>query len=98
MSDNYILDYYLCFVKPFLEIFVKGKGGKLMIYDNVRALCKSRHTSIFALEKALGFGNGTIGGWRISSPTVEKLTAVAQFFGVSLDELIKENEGDDRNS
>lgn len=60
-----------------------------MILENIKRLCKERNTSIFALEKALGIGNGVIGKWSKSSPTVEKLAAVADYFGVTVDELLQ---------
>ena len=31
--------------------------------ENIRALCKKRGTSLAALERSLGFGNGVIAGW-----------------------------------
>lgn len=39
------------------------------------------------IEKKLGFGNGTMGRWNNSSPTLDKATAVADFLNVSLDYL-----------
>lgn len=60
-----------------------------MILENIKRLCKERNTSIFALEKALGIGNGVIGKWSKSSPTVAKLAAVADYFGVTVDELLQ---------
>ena len=38
----------------------------------------------------MGFGNSTIRGWAKSSPTVEKLKAVADYFGVTIDELLSD--------
>ena len=62
-----------------------------MIYTNVSTLCQSRGISIARLEKELGFGNSTIRGWVSSSPTVEKLKAVADYFGVTVDDLLSDN-------
>lgn len=62
-----------------------------MIYTNVSTLCQSRGISIARLEKELGFGNSTIRGWVNSSPTVEKLKAVADYFGVTVDDLLSDN-------
>lgn len=47
-------------------------------------LCKKKGMTITALEKELGFGRGTIGKWKNSSPTVDKLGAVASYFHVTL--------------
>ena len=59
-----------------------------MIYKNVVALCKKHGISISKLEKEVGIGNGTIGRWEKSSPTVESIKKVADYFGVSVDSLI----------
>lgn len=67
-----------------------------MIYTNVSNLCQSRGISIAKLEREMGFGNSTIRGWANSSPTVEKLKAVADYFGVTVDDLLSEN-GDVKN-
>ena len=60
-----------------------------MIYDRIKALCEKKGISICALEKAAGLGNGTIGGWKISSPTVDKLQAVASVLDVKVSELLE---------
>lgn len=59
-----------------------------MIYTNISNLCRSKNISITKLEREMGFGNSTIRGWAKSSPTVEKLKAVADYFGVTIDELL----------
>lgn len=59
-----------------------------MIYTNIIKLCQSRKISIARLEKETGLGNATIRGWNTSSPTVEKLKAVADYFGVTIDDLL----------
>ena len=62
-----------------------------MIYDNVLKLCKEQNISIAKLEKETGMGNATIRGWATSSPTVEKIKRVADYFGVPVTELIDED-------
>lgn len=59
-----------------------------MIYTKIVKLCKENGISVAKLEKELGFGNATVRGWSKSSPTVEKLKAVADYFGTSIDELL----------
>lgn len=63
-----------------------------MIYTNVSNLCQSRGISIAKLEREMGFGNSTIRGWANSSPTVEKLKAVADYFGVTVDALLADDD------
>lgn len=59
-----------------------------MLLENIKKLCASRRISLSALEKTLGFGNSTIAKWADCSPTVEKLSLVADFFGCTVDELL----------
>lgn len=61
-----------------------------MLYKNIEAKCREKGISVSALEKSVGLGNATIKGWNVSSPKVENLQKVADYFGVSLDELLKE--------
>ena len=63
-----------------------------MIYTNVSNLCKSHGISIAKLEKELNFGNATVRGWISSSPTIEKLKAVADYFGVTVDSLLSDDD------
>ncbi|MEK4513638.1 helix-turn-helix transcriptional regulator [Paenibacillus sp. FSL K6-2524] len=58
------------------------------IVDNIKVLCIKNSTTIPKLEKTLGFGNGTIYNWSKSSPSLEKLQKVANFFKVEIDELV----------
>ena len=61
-----------------------------MILDRIRALCAEQGVTIKQLEQGTGISNGTIGRWDESNPRVDKLKAVADFFGVTVDELIRE--------
>lgn len=61
-----------------------------MIFDNIVLLCKERNTNIMNVEKACGLGNGTISGWKDSNPRVDRLKLVADFFGVSIDDLMSD--------
>lgn len=63
-----------------------------MILENIYALCKKNGISVFALEKAVGIGNGTIARWGKSSPRVDRLQSVAKYFGVTVDDLLCESE------
>ena len=65
-----------------------------MLFDNVKRLCSERGVSVWALEPATEIGNGTIGKWRTSSPRLETIKKVADYFGVTVDELLSDqNEG-----
>ena len=58
------------------------------MYERVKELCRSRGITITDLEKNLGFGTRTIYNRSNHAPSVDKVIAVAEYFGVSLDFLI----------
>jgi transcriptional regulator with XRE-family HTH domain len=72
----------------------KREGGTNMIYSNVKKICDERKISIASLERAIGLGNGTISGWRNSSPRVDILKKVTDYFEVSL-EYFLDDEGEE---
>ena len=59
-----------------------------MLVSNIRRLCKEKGTTIPKVEEAIGLGRGTIYGWAKHQPNVFTLRLVAEYFGVSLDELV----------
>lgn len=61
-----------------------------MILSKIKALCEERKMSIAGLEKAVGLSNGTIGRWGKASPRLSSLIAVADYFGVTVGELLEE--------
>lgn len=65
-----------------------------MNVERIRDLCREHGTTIKQLERDLGIGNGVIARWETSSPTLAKAKAVADYFGVTLDELLKEDGGE----
>lgn len=60
-----------------------------MVLDNITRLCKENNVSIARLERDTEIGNGTIGRWGTSSPTLENAKKVADYFNVSVDDLMK---------
>lgn len=60
--------------------------------ERIKVLCKERGITVRELEKSLGFGNGTIGHWKKSKPKYDKILLVANYFGVSVKELLGEKE------
>lgn len=66
-----------------------------MIYSKINKLYKSRGISISRLEKETGLGNATVRRWKTSSPTVDKLKLVSDYFGISIDELLKPEQNRD---
>lgn len=60
-----------------------------MLYEKISQLCKESGISVARLERELGLGNATIRGWIVSSPRLENVKLVADYFGLSVDELMK---------
>ena len=60
-----------------------------MLYSKIETMCKESGISISGLEKAVGLGNATIKGWKESSPRLDNLIKVAEYFGCTVDELMR---------
>jgi len=56
--------------------------------ERIKILATEHGISIPNLEKACGLGHGTISRWDVISPSCDKLCAVADYFGVSVDHLL----------
>lgn len=57
--------------------------------DKIKALCKARGMTVHDLEAAVGLGKNTVYRWNDCSPSVDKAKAVADYFGVTVDELLQ---------
>lgn len=66
-------------------------GGEKVILENIKRLCKERGITVSALEKESGLKNATITKWDTSVPKVDNLKKVADYFGVTVDELLKDD-------
>lgn len=60
--------------------------------EKIRSLCQKRGISLWSLERELGIGNGIIARWETSSPRLESVKKVADYFGVAVDDLLKQDE------
>ena len=60
-----------------------------MIYDNVKRACHEKGISVGKLEKELDLSNGSICKWNESEPGIRKVQKVADYLGVSIEELLK---------
>lgn len=65
----------------------------MTIKDIIRLKCKSKGISLPKLEETLGFGAGTISKWDKSAPSIDKLSKVANYFEITIDELIGDSFG-----
>lgn len=60
-----------------------------MLFDNVRALCNERNIAISKLEDDLGFPRSYICKWNKNEPGIRKVQKVANYLGVTIEELLK---------
>lgn len=68
------------------------------LFDRIQKLCKNRNITIAALERECGLGNATIKKWGTSTPSGDKLSRVADHFGVSTDYLLGREENKELNN
>lgn len=68
---------------------IQERKEMYMVFKKVDKLASEKGISIAFLEKQLCFGNGTIRGWKKSSPSIDKLKAVADYFGVSIEYFLE---------
>ena len=66
------------------------KDGEILLYEKVVTLCKNNNLAIAKLERECEMGNGTVRGWKNSSPSIENLKKVADYFNITVDELISD--------
>ena len=58
------------------------------MYNRILILCGKTGISIARLERDTGLGNGTIRRWKSANASVENVRRVAEYFGVSVDSLL----------
>lgn len=60
-----------------------------MIYENIKKYCDKENITIAELERAAGLSKNSIGKWRTCVPNIENAKKVADYFGTTIDELMK---------
>lgn len=59
--------------------------------DKIKVLCGHKGETIASLERKMDFGNGTIRRWDDKAPSVDRLLKVANYFNVSVDDLLSDD-------
>lgn len=67
----------------------------MTLFERVERLRAEKRISQGKLEKELGFSNGSISKWKNSMPSPERLSKLADYFGVSVDYLVT---GEDKSN
>ena len=65
---------------------------EIMILENIKRLCAARGITIAELERNAGVGNGVVARWDSMNPRTDRLKAVADYFGVRVDDLLREGD------
>ena len=58
------------------------------IVNSIKEICKKHNITVTKLEENLGMSQGLIGRWNKSDPSLSKIIDIANYFKISLDEVI----------
>ena len=64
------------------------------MYERILELCRRKGIAVSRLEIELDFSRASISKWTVSLPRCDKLKAVADYFGVSMEYLMTGEERD----
>ncbi|WP_054939034.1 helix-turn-helix domain-containing protein [Paenibacillus ihuae] len=70
----------------------------MTLVENIKSLCDSIGISIPKLEKEMGFSKGSIYNWDRSSPAIDKVKKVADYFSVPLDSILPTSDDSERSN
>ena len=86
-TSNCRIFYAICQYKN--VIFCENmKGGKNLIYDNIRDACTEAGISVSKLERELGFPRSSICKWNENEPSARKLYKVAKHLKINMEQLL----------
>lgn len=60
----------------------------MTLLDRVKELCKKKNISQGKMEKEIGISNGASSKWKTSSPSMEVLQKLSEYFSVTVDYLM----------
>lgn len=60
-----------------------------MLYDKIKELAKKKGIPIYKVESDCGYESGAMCRWNESSPNAKRLKIVADYLGVTVDELLE---------
>lgn len=59
-----------------------------IIVDSIKKLCKDRNITVSQLEKEIGLSQGLVSKWMNTTPSLDKIVDIADYFHVSIDEVV----------
>ncbi len=65
----------------------------MSIYRNIQKASKDAGKTIIGIERELGFSRGSICKWDTNTPSVDKVDAVAKLLGVTIETLLRDDDG-----
>lgn len=65
------------------------------LVEKIKYLCNAKKTNFAEVERNTGISNGQIRRWNSSSPKIENVKKVADYFDVSVDYLLGRTEDDE---
>lgn len=61
------------------------------IVNSIKNLCKENNITIGQLEKEVGLSQGLVSKWKDKTPSLDKIIDIADYFHISLDEVVGRN-------
>lgn len=58
------------------------------IVNSIKSICKEHNITVTKLEETLGMSQGLISRWNKSDPSLSKIIDIAQYFNLSLDDIV----------
>lgn len=72
--------------------YLMGWENEPTLLDRIIYLCEEKNITRNKMERDIGISNGASSKWKISSPSIEILQKLAEYFKVSLEYLMVGNE------
>ena len=60
-----------------------------MLKETIKRLCKAQGKRIYQMERDLGLSRNSVSRWDENKPSVDKVCAVADYLGVTVDSIVK---------
>ena len=60
----------------------------MSLVEKIKQLCRERKITVAELERRTGISNGQIRKWETTTPGIDKVEKVADYFGVTTDYLL----------
>ena len=64
------------------------------IVNSIKRVCKENNITVGQLEKSIGLSQGLVSKWINTNPSLDKVVDIADYFHISLDEVIGRDEND----